>query len=254
MTGAVPTTTWRQRARDATTEEITSVARELVARDGAAGLSLRAVARTLGMAPSALYRYFPSRDALLTALIIEAYDSVGQHVEDAIAAAPRDQTCTAILAGVHAFRSWALSHPHEYGLIYGPPVPGYIAPADTEAPAMRTPKALLVLLKQALANGVVRLPIGDEELPEPVREALGRIEGPGGIEGIEEGLSLAAKAAAHQFWGMLMGMVAGELFCHMPPQLTASGGAFFDFTMRRALLAMGATPTAVAASASPRPA
>ena len=114
----------RQRLRDATTEEIKQVARDLMAREGTSSLNLRAIARAMGITPSALYRYFPSRDAILTALITDAYDAVGDSVEDAIAAAPVDRTSTAILAGVHAFRRWALDHPQEFSLIYGGPVPG----------------------------------------------------------------------------------------------------------------------------------
>jgi len=103
------------------------VARDLMARDGNSSLNLRAVAREMGITPSALYRYYPSRDAILTALIVEAYDQVGEAVEHAIGAAPADRTATRILAGVHAFRRWAVDHPHEFGLIYGTPVPGYRA-------------------------------------------------------------------------------------------------------------------------------
>src|ERR1700744_1415209 len=80
--------TARERARTELTREIKEEARRQLAAAGADGLSLRAVARELGMVSSALYRYYPSRDELLTALIIDAYDAIGAAVEDAIAAAP----------------------------------------------------------------------------------------------------------------------------------------------------------------------
>src|SRR4051794_35102540 len=127
----------RQRQRDATVEEIKSVARDLMAREGTSSLNVRAVAREMGMTASALYRYFSNRDAILTALIRDAYDAVGEAVENALAQAPRDRSATAVLAGLHAFRRWALDHPQEYGLIYGTPVPGYEAPPEeTEEAAM----------------------------------------------------------------------------------------------------------------------
>src|SRR5262249_13079310 len=169
----VPGRTRRQRVHDATSEEIKAVARGQMARDGNSSLNLRAVARELGMTPSALYRYFPSRDAILTALITDAYDSVGQAVEEAVAAAPEDDTCSAILVGVHTFRRWALDHPQEYGLIYGTPVPGYEAPPEeTLQAAMRTSDVLLSLLRRGLDQGRISVPGADEDLPAGLRRPL----------------------------------------------------------------------------------
>jgi AcrR family transcriptional regulator len=124
--------TARQRARAEITGEIKDEARRQLATTGAQ-LSLRAVARELGMVSSALYRYFPSRDDLLTALIIDAYDALA----------------TAAQACCHAIRGWALAHPHEYSLIYGSPVPGYHAPQDTTAHAARVAAVLGGLLAGA---------------------------------------------------------------------------------------------------------
>ena len=81
----------RERARAELTAEITRSARDQLREVGAAALSLRAVARDLGLASSAVYRYFPSRDALLTALITDAYTALGDAVEAVIAIGWRDQ-------------------------------------------------------------------------------------------------------------------------------------------------------------------
>lgn len=129
--------TARERVRAELTREITDIARGQLAVDGATGLSLRAVAREMGMVSSAIYRYFPSRDDLLTALIIDGYNAVGEAVERADAARPREDHTGRWLAVCHAVRGWALAHPHEYALLYGSPVPGYQAPADTVAAAVR---------------------------------------------------------------------------------------------------------------------
>jgi AcrR family transcriptional regulator len=237
----------RQRLRDATSEEIKAVARDLMAREGTASLNLRAIAREMGMTPSALYRYYPSRDAILTALITDAYDSVGEAVETAIDRAPHDRTCSAILAGVHTFRWWALDHPQEFGLIYGSPVPGYEAPAEeTDAAAMRTSIALLQLLVRAVEQGVMRLP-ADDVVPEPLR---GRLAELGGIKS-ELGISPGGHAVAMQFWVVLLGILSAEVFGHLPAGLLEQGQDFFDFTMRQALVAMGAEPSAVAAGVVP---
>src|SRR3954471_22548964 len=110
----------RARVRAEMTDEIKTVARRHLASDGA-NLSLRAVARDLGMASSTVYRYFASRDDLLTALIIDAYDAVGEAAERA-GAAP-GQPLDRLLAVASTIRDWALAQPHQWALIYGTPVP-----------------------------------------------------------------------------------------------------------------------------------
>ena len=133
--------------------EITDAARRQLAEVGASALSLRAVAREVGMVSSAVYRYFPSRDDLLTRLIIDGYDEVGAAAEaaDAPDAPPRDRW----LAVCRAVRAWARSHPHEYALLYGSPVPGYRAPQDTVPAAARVALVLGRILGDAAASGAL---------------------------------------------------------------------------------------------------
>jgi AcrR family transcriptional regulator len=149
--------TARQRARAELTREITEEARRQLAATGANGLSLRAVARELGMVSSALYRYYPSRDDLLTALIIDAYNAIGDAAETAIAdtGSGAGSARARWLAACHAIRAWALARPHEYALIYGSPVPGYRAPEATIGPAARVPLAFVGVLADAVADGEV---------------------------------------------------------------------------------------------------
>ena len=122
------------------TAEILAVAGAHVARDGAAALSLRSIARDLGMAPSALYRYFDGRDALLSALILGAYEALATEAERAADRA-EDRRLAVTPSGSRrcprALRVWALEHPHLWGLIFGTPVPGYEAPEDTLEPYTR---------------------------------------------------------------------------------------------------------------------
>lgn len=156
--------TARERARAELTREIKEEARRQLAVSGADGLSLRAVARALGMVSSALYRYYPSRDDLLTALIIDAYNALGEAAEQAIAPGAADRadgsggaaitTARARwIAAANAIRAWARANPHEYALIYGSPVPGYRAPEATIGPAARVPLAFVSLLTSAVASG-----------------------------------------------------------------------------------------------------
>ena len=135
------------------TREITDIARARLAAEGAAALSLRAVARDMGMVSSAVYRYFGSRDELLTALIIDGYNAIGEAVENADAACRRGDYSGRWLAACRAARGWAIAHPHEYALIYGSPVPGYQAPADTIGPAARSAVVFGRLVSDAHAAG-----------------------------------------------------------------------------------------------------
>ena len=156
--------TARERARAELSREIKEEARRQLAASGADGLSLRAVAKQLGMVSSALYRYYPSRDDLLTVLIIDAYNALGAAAENAIAGGGQAAAGQAAagdamsarerwIAACHAVRGWALANPHEYALIYGSPVPGYRAPEATIGPAARVPLAFAGLLGEALASG-----------------------------------------------------------------------------------------------------
>ena len=141
----------RERARIDTMQRILESGRTQLAEHGAAALSLRAVARDLGMVSSAVYRYVASRDELLTALIIEGYQDLAVVVEAATAgrAAPGRR----FIALCEAIYQWALDHPHQYALLYGSPVPGYRAPADTIVDAARVPVAAIQLVDAAWTAG-----------------------------------------------------------------------------------------------------
>ncbi len=149
---SVPRTA-RQRARAEITAEILQAGRRHLATDGAAGLSLRAIARELGMASSAVYRYVASRDDLLTRLIIDAYNSLGAAAEEAEAKRARDDLAGRWAAVCQTVRSWALRNPNEYALVYGSPVPGYVAPADTIGPASRVSNLLVQIMLDATDRG-----------------------------------------------------------------------------------------------------
>lgn len=134
------------------------MARHHLATNGA-NLSLRAVARDLGMVSSALYRYFASRDELLTALILDGYNAMGEAAEAADAAvADQDRVVDRWRAVTGALRGWALARPAEYALLYGSPVPGYAAPSDTVGPASRPVVVLGRILSHAAAVGALTQP------------------------------------------------------------------------------------------------
>jgi AcrR family transcriptional regulator len=190
------------------TAEIKAAARRHLETDGA-NLSLRAVARDMGMVSSAVYRYFASRDDLLTALIVDAYNALGETVEAADAAvADRTELRQRWLATARAVRGWALAHPAEYALLYGSPVPGYAAPDDTIAAAARTPVILLRILADGAADGVLAASRGPAaRLTAPVRADLERARAAIAVD-VPDEVMLAALAA----WTQLFGMVSFELF------------------------------------------
>jgi AcrR family transcriptional regulator len=140
----------RARRRQELVAAIRTAALEELRRSGAAGLSLRAVARDVGIAVSALYRYFPSRDDLLTDLIVRAFD---EHADAVEAGGAHDDVGEALRGAMHAYRAWAVAHPAEFGLAYGAPVPGYAAPPETVRPGARIGQFALGLVVRAHAHG-----------------------------------------------------------------------------------------------------
>ncbi|MYW70483.1 TetR family transcriptional regulator [Streptomyces sp. SID8379] len=209
----------RARARLEITAAIKDEARRQLAADGAAKLSLRAVARELGMVSSALYRYFPSRDDLLTALIIDAYDSLGEAAERADA--DRESGLSAAERWVvvcRAVRDWALAHPHEYALIYGSPVPGYTAPTTTVRAAARVGLLLIGLVREAYEGKGVALP----KLPAPLRPEAERM-----AADLAPDLPPAAVAALVAAWAQLYGLVGFELFGQFN-RVVEDRATFFD--------------------------
>ncbi|MCF6509839.1 TetR/AcrR family transcriptional regulator [Blastococcus sp. MG754426] len=197
----------RERVRAEITAEIADAARRQLAEVGAAGLSLRAVARELGMASSAVYRYVPSRDDLLTRLIIDAYDDLGAAAEaaDPPGGPPRQRW----LAVCRAVRGWAREHPHEYALLYGSPVPGYRAPAETVPPAARVGLVLGRILGDAARSG---------DLPEAAGErdpALISDDAVAILGGEHPALDEAVRVRALLAWSAVFGTISFELFGHL---------------------------------------
>ena len=216
----------RARLRAEMTDEIKAAARRHLATDGA-NLSLRAVARDLGMASSAVYRYFASRDELLTALIIDAYDALGTAAENAPGdGSPVDRW----LAVCHAVREWALANPHEWALVYGSPVPGYQAPKDTVEPAIRVILALGRIVQDASAAG-------QADSGEPISGRLGE-EFAMVAERAAPGAPPQLVARSMAGWIHLCGAVSAELFGQLNNTIEERR-EFFDFQMRGALSWIG---------------
>ncbi len=186
--------------------------------DGAANLSLRAIARDLGMASSAIYRYFASRDELLTRLIIDSYDRLGEAVEAADNAVTRRRDFLGRWrAMAAAIREWGFAHPAEYSLLFGTPVPGYAAPPDTIGPASRYTFALLQLTWDMQAAGHV----ATEKVPAALRRDFALLRA--------QALPLASDALLMKgmaAWAGVMGAITLELFGHLHNVIDSPGALF----------------------------
>jgi AcrR family transcriptional regulator len=212
----------RARVRAEMTDEIKAVARRHLATDGA-NLSLRAVARDVGMVSSAVYRYFSSRDELLTALIIDAYDALGEAAESADTAVTKGGFTERVLAVGHAVRDWALTNPHEWALIYGSPVPGYQAPMDTVGPATRVVLLVGRLVRDAYDDGKT---VSAGPPPRELEAELTSI-----ADAVLPGSPPALVARAMSAWIHICGAVSYELFGQLNNTIDERR-AFFELQLR----------------------
>jgi len=210
---------------------ITEVARKQIAEHGAASLSLRAIARELGITAPAIYNYYPSRDNLVTSLIVNAYHSFATALAKARDAEHGDHT-ECIMVTARAYRNWALAHPEEYSLIFGTPIPGYHAPMEITGPAAAESMIVfLQILYAAYQDGELIInnpPPALNTILQPWLEKLGFTGPP----------SIVHFALAN--WAHLHGLVSLELFGHLAP--TPQHGnvdAFFEIEIQAMAARMG---------------
>ncbi|MCO8302356.1 TetR-like C-terminal domain-containing protein [Streptomyces sp. RKCA744] len=214
---------------------IKATARQLLAKLGAGGLSLEAVAREGGLAAADVEAVFPHRDDLLTALLIDAYNDSGAAMEQADQAA-RDAHApagTRLLAVTRALRTWSFANPGEFTLIYGSPVPGYHAPQDTVPPASRTPAVLAGIVRSALEAGELTPP--RRAVPGPPLLLPAALELFGGApeapfsDVIERGIVL---------WSNLIGLLVFQVFSRTHDSVRDES-AFFDYAIAVAAEGIG---------------
>ncbi len=233
----------RERARAELTGEIVRLARRQIEQEGAANLSLRAIARDLGMVSSAIYRYFGSRDELLTRLIIDSYERVGEAVEQADAAVRRRSDFLARWrATCGALREWAVAKPAEYSLIFGTPVPGYAAPPDTIGPASRYLVVLIGLLVEMEAAGHSQ----PAKVPAALRHDYAifreKFEVPA-----SDGMLMHGMVA----WANVMGAISLELFGHLHNVVDSPGALYEAVVELQGRQLLSGTTSAVRTSKRP---
>jgi AcrR family transcriptional regulator len=198
----------RARLHEATKDEIKAAARKQMKAEGTAAISLRGIARDIGMTAPALYRYFASREDLITDLLLDAFNAIADVMVAADAAQPRTDYAGRLIAVMMAYRAWGLEHPIDFQLIYGNPIPGYIAPSELTIPAARRPFDLVVgILSEAMAAGRFKPPLTIEELPPSVAAHLRALIGSDDYPELPMALYIGIVG-----WTRIHGMVTLELF------------------------------------------
>jgi AcrR family transcriptional regulator len=195
--------TRRERYRQQTAAEIKALAMEQVAAGGAAAVSLNAIARTMAMSPGALYRYFGNRDELLAGLVVDAYDSLAEALEQAAASGTPAARLTAV---AEAYRDWAVARPNTYRLIFESTAGSgdELAPDRVVPAAQRSMDVFLAALGQFEPPAAAGLPGG---LEQQLRTWARRSPGPAWPAGtLYLGLS---------WWSRLHGLVSLELGHHL---------------------------------------
>ncbi|MBB4137294.1 TetR/AcrR family transcriptional regulator [Gordonia humi] len=202
----------RARKRAGIETELREVGRRHLAEHGAAALSLRAVARDMNRTPSSLYRYVRNRDELLTVLIVEAYDDLGDAIDADVES--RRTPRTRFVAFADALRRWAIDHPSEYALLYGSPVPGYHAPVQATARAGTRP----ILALAAISAAVAEPPAVVGTDPKTQSTAIAALSGLAAEPEVRAvGLSPAMLTRALTVWNLLLGSISSEVFEQMGP-------------------------------------
>ncbi|GAB2536292.1 TetR/AcrR family transcriptional regulator [Brachybacterium huguangmaarense] len=221
----------RAEARARMEDRILDAGRDQLRERGAAALSLREVARSLGVVSSAVYRYVASRDDLLTLLLVDAYTDLADSVDAALdgsAAVRSARERFAAFAG--AMRTWALRNPERWALLYGSPVPGYAAPHErTDAAGTRVMSRLLVIAAEGSPAGA------DTDVPDGLRSYLCTGASDLGVE-----VSAASGARAVEAWCAIIGTISTEIFGQLGPIDEATGSALLarTITTQAALLGL----------------
>ena len=214
--------------------DIVRIGRVHLATDGAAALSLRAVARDLGLVSSAVYRYVASRDDLLTLLVVDGYDELGDAVDAALVRVATSDHAARMVAIGRAVRTWALAEPATYALLFGSPVPGYEAPADrTTEPGTRVILRLVEVWEAAWVAGAVVLP--DETVgPRRLTRDLARMRREFGLTAPD-----ALIARGMLAWAALFGCVSFELFGQYGADTFTDAGDIFEHHLRALVEVVG---------------
>ena len=217
----------REEMRQEMAEQIKSIARKQMADLGTTGLSLRGIAREMEITAPALYHYFPRLDDLITALLVDGFNSLAESMQRAADAAHGNFSAK-FEAAVAAYRAWALSQPAEFHLLYGNPIPGYAAPFEVTAPLARRPFFILAnLLEQGIRSGEMRIPAEYAQIPASNAAHIASWQTAAGINAPPAWIYLLVAG-----WARIHGMVVLELFGHLQPAIGDAQDLYQDEVRR----------------------
>lgn len=212
----------RARLRAETAGEIKAIALKTLADSGPAAISLRAIARDMGMTAGAIYSYFDTRDALITALMVDVHNSLADAEAAALIGVPAGDPGAQLRAIAEAYRDWAVSNAEEFRLIYGDAVPGYEMPE--QGPAREAAHRACALLTGLVASGWAAASAGQSQEGaswsdfDPTLVGLVKAEYPA--------LPPEAVALSIQIWGRIHGLVVLEIYGQLS-NLTVAPGKLF---------------------------
>ncbi|MDR3657055.1 MAG: TetR/AcrR family transcriptional regulator [Mycobacterium sp.] len=215
----------RQESREQIEVRIVELGRRQLVDRGAAGLSVRAIARDLGLVSSAVYRYVSSRDELLTLLLVDAYSDLADAVDRARETVG-DPWTDDVIAIARATRQWALAHPARWALLYGTPVPGYHAPAErTVAVGTRVVGAFLDAVAAGITTGDIRLT--NDVAPQPMSSDFERLRQEFGFPGDDQVLT-----KCFLLFAGVMGAISLEVFGQYGADTLTDADPLFDAQLR----------------------
>jgi AcrR family transcriptional regulator len=223
--------------REETVNAIKTAARDLMAKHGTAGLSIRPIAREIGLTAPALYRYFENLDALITELIVDNFNALADAMEIARDQAQHQTPANELMAIMLAYRQWALDHPIDFELIYGNPIPGYEAPSDITIPAAARAFVIVAdLLERIINSGEFRPPQGHDDVPAKIEPYLEEM-----IQQESYAFSTLAAYLTVVGWSQMHGIIMLELTEHITPVI-GDMDSYYLIQMENMFRLMGISP------------
>jgi len=213
---------------------IKAFARQQMAEEGTAAISLRGIGRAMDMTAPALYRYYPTRDDLITALIVDGFNGLADALEAADVALAGQSLPEHLFGLLVAYRGWAIEHRVDFQLVYGNPIPGYVAPREVTVPAVvRTFVPIVRLMEMLLQSG--------DLVPQPPYDSI-----PAVIEQHEQNLiaegGYPIRTLAYHLtmigWTQVHGIIVLEMYEHLGPNV-GDVDQFYATTIRALLTSMG---------------
>ena len=205
-----------------------------MAEEGTNGLSVRGIAKVLDLTPPAIYHYFDSLDDLTTALIVDSFNALADALEAAAGHSSAPSAGGKLLDVILAYRQWSVDNPIGFQLIYGNPIPGYVAPADATVPAVvRTFVVSVAFIEEALQTGELVPAKPYNQIPPVVEARLNALIAEGGypITTISFYLSMI-------LWTQIHGIIYLEVFNHIQHNV-GDVPIFYEAQMRNMLITMG---------------